>query len=489
MSNSNFIPSRRKIGLSILLLSFIPLSVAGRLSAENADSDLFRDGATYGEVVVGGSTFYLHPLWLRHSDIDAYNRRTPFSMIVKDDVIYTCDGTLTSGRNLTLSSFNAFSGERNKAMEISLESSPSVSQGPVACDCYYVSTDGHENVFLLGCVGNDRYRQDYNAEIAVMDWTDGRVARYCGITLPEFEDTDYGISSIGYPVIEGDVTSGDFQLILPITYRTNYADFVTTVCEADFVGFTQVSARDYFEDPVYHYGTADVPMPLYPYVQVLDSEHLLLDGNHTNPDIFSRDTQRWCGTLDLSSYGIDLREYSKGCEVFDFAGIRWIAGDASSRETSYVSHFHISSWDGAPYSEFGNVRNQWIVPGAGLSTKDYEIPSAAPVSLIKTVDYGNRVGENLANIYMYTPGNGMGAYQLSRKRVPTSVFTAEQTDGFQWRLTGNSLLLDIRCGEAVLYGVDGMAVAVCPPGNHELHLRPGAYILSSSGHVSKIVVR
>lgn len=464
----------------IKIFSVVAVLFCGSVMSTYAADDLvYNDPATYSEYNVDGTTIYLHPLWLRYPHFDAYNMRETASMIVKDDIIYVCNNSDYRNKIL-IESYDAATGQN--LGDINIQSHQNMKSL-----MSYLSEDEFGNPFLLNNILYDDKNLD--PQISVIDLFEKSVTDVYDVDLSPISNYVgiYTLYSLGFPCIVGNVCNGEFSMLLPIAYRNNSADkfyiFIGRVEFADGIQ-TSVSRIDNFISSGNIEATG---LPVFPHMQMLADGNILIDTNNSTPIIYSSATDSWSENLLMSDVGINAK--SKGCHVFDFAGSKWMVGTAIMEQEA--SQYHISVWtEAGETTDFSKLSNNWMVPKDKLKSINYcEYSPYAPVSLFRTVDYKEKIGADITNLYVCAPGHGMAAYQLSKRQVSTSVSANEIDNSSIWRLNCKRLSVVGDYRSAALFTMAGERLGLFTGQSVDLRLPAGLYLLVVDGAAHKIAVR
>lgn len=413
------------------------------------------DPAEYDAV----GTATLESLWFRsaHSPFD--NMSFESEGILNRGMVAVGDKVYVSGRDrnhsnaaIFLSEYDGETGEHIRDIELDKEGR--VHDYP----CNDVIKDSQGNV----CITNLTLNTNSSPVVIFrVDLTTGALTRVA--TLKTSDYNEYG--RCDHVAIYGDVTTGMFTVFMPlasssVVYRWKVQEPYSAYCTIfDLASFYPADAEN---------------CGIAPRVFPISNTEYYLDGGSTAMTFYDWKTMK-------SSFAEAKDQAPASCG--DNGGCVFTLGDSQ-----YIAYNYMASEQGSRFAlarmaapnSFSGMSHLWTFPISGLGNV-VSSTCSAPVDVVIT-------SPTTANIYTYSPGNGLAAYRL-RTDGTNSIDNVAVNEDSGIHVAGRTVYFDGGAAEASVYDISGVRVAY---GRDVTSLQlpaSGVYIVRTDGRSKLICIR
>lgn len=463
--------SLRRYAISVALLSVTSLPLF-------AESELDYAGVTIGE---SEQTLYLSPLWLVSDGLEQNDNGDAFqSMTVVGDVIYISDASNSEVKQLRR--YSRINGSRLADLQISYPSSIQPPTGAIS----HVGTDG-AGVLYVWSELNDGASPV--VDIDVVDPQSGdvtsRIRHDLSLILPE---RYVNISSIhlGHPQVVGSLVSGNYELALTEIFsmvgsNSNGIRLWRIPMAGGKPDDPRASKLLLPNDESEGRIDAFIPIDRNARVAMIDGSKSIVDDGVNLPMYFRvRNLGVQVNSRLETSDGSSPDAKANGLTLFNWKQYRLMAYGNS---VTSGSNFAIAHWkDTSTGINGGNIEKLWTLPKSG-----FDFPSGkSPVTLSHAVPHeGN---DNRVDLYVYSSGNGLGAYAISDTPHSGTTDLPEMKFDYPAIVINGSTVTLTHPAVLEVVSIDGRYVMSLDSAvSHDLSgLSTGVYIIKTSGRQFKI---
>lgn len=399
---------------------------------------IINDDASYSDV----NNIHIENLWMRSvrdgfenitfpddNGIGSWNR----SMVAVGDYVYL------SGRTANSSSATAYIDKYNGSTgeylgRISLGANASVAFYP----CNNIMKDSNGNV----CISNLIVFNQGPLVIHHVDLETGEATQVASIKSTNVPD-----GRIDHASIIGDVTTGNFTVF---GVATNTAK----VLRWKFANGSYTEAVTTINS---FYPTSETSFGLAPRIIPVNEDDIFIDCSNTGLTRYTFSTGVRSGSF-LANTAVAPESYgNSGGTIFSLGSRKIIVFANGDENTSPANTFKVASTTND--LTFSDMQQLWILPNNGLGA----VYSGTYQATADFVDLGDRK----ARLYLYIPGNGISAYELT----DASYSNIEDLE------TDNN-----NTSKEEFYNIHGIKI---PKDN----LTPGLYIKKQGNKTTKLIVK
>lgn len=403
--------------------------------------------------------FSLESIWYRSVHSPYNNMTFELDGSLQRGMVAVGDRVYVSGRAQNayetafyLSEYDGDTGEHIRDIELSEE-------GKVLYyPCNDVIKDSKGNVCITNLTLNTKNNP---VVIFKVDLETGGLTKVA--TLQTDATSTYGrVDHVG---IYGDVTSGEFKVFMAIASKDIVYRFSVTSPTTAAVAKYTISS--FYPSDAEHFGIA-------PKVYPVDDYGFYVDGGTTGLTLYR--SGNMAGSFADAVEAAPQTFGDNGMTAFSLGDTHFIAYNYSVAAEG--SQFALSKL--AANHQFAGMELLWALPANSFGTV-VSTACSTPVDVVVK-------SENEANLYLYSPGNGLAAYRL-RKSTPAGVESVADgsTDGLSMRVAGLTVIFDREVAEVSAYTASGVLVATASDVSSINLPGAGAYIVKA-GAVSRLVL-
>lgn len=455
----------------------------------NADTDYQEpiSFTAFSDSGIEGSKMTLQHCWsVKINDMTPLGY-SPKSIAVKDGIIYLPENTPMRDGSYDPDSYiysyvseirryDAMTGERLNNVKINLPSDViDELDGLWASGLIYLINDSAGNLVVVFDLGYGGAGDTKNYSVCYglydLDKATIEVIKKVGVSLGTNNKYKWGF--MGCPNITGDVETGEYEMLVPITYR-NYNDKIYT---ADyFGGIAEISGNNEGKTVSLNKFSNQIVVGVRGTVDVLSGGYLIYDNCLHTPALMHRADNDYAPSANILGEGIN--SVTKGMKLFEYAGFKFIINGTEDGDfrlynvknelPEYVggeemgltlSHCSLMTINGEPKDDIEAMAGVL----ADTSQNSYDDPSWSLSTTSKSL-YGN----DTEDIHLYRPGQYLTTYRLG---------TDDKFTG-----TDNVSIDNIKYNEPDYYNLQGMEIGARPE-------KPGVYLMRSGNSVKKVIIR
>ena len=325
--------------------------------------------------------------------------------------------------------------------------------------CNDIITDSKGNVIITNLSLNISTTP---VVLLLVNLSDGSLTRVASLSAASGGRVDH----VG---VYGDVTSGNFNVYAAIA-GTNQVKRWT--CKSGSMGSAlSRTVSDFYPATVNNWGTAPRVIP------VSDTE-MYIDGSAT---AWTR--YKWGGrNMTLVSSFADNKTLAPK-DPTDNGGALFALGEDIYNVYSYTYSESGARWAIASLgnaTDFATMKHLWVVPDAGLG-KLVSSTCSAPASAVV-------MAPGVANVYVYSPGNGLAAYRVVNTSLGVDNIASD--DNFlSMSVNGLTVTLSASSHRLSAYNVSGTIVASASDTDSITLPAPGIYVIQADGLARLVSVR
>ncbi len=398
---------------------------------------IINDDASYSDV----NNIHIENLWMRSvrdgfenitfpddNGIGSWNR----SMVAVGDYVYLSGRTANSSTATAyIDKYNGTTGEN--LGRITLGANASVTFYP----CNNIMKDSNGNV----CISNLIVFNQGPLVIHRIDLEIGTATQVASITSTNVPD-----GRIDHASIIGDVTTGNFT-VFGVATNSN------KVLRWKFVNGSYTEAVTTINS---FYPTSETSFGLAPRIIPVNEDDIFIDCSNTGLTRYTFSTGVRSGSF-LANTAVAPESYgNSGGTIFSLGNRKIIVFANGDENTSPANTFKVTSTTND--LTFSDMKQLWVLPNNGLG-------SVYSGTYQATADFVD-LGDGKARLYLYIPGNGISAYELTDTNI-TGVKDIEMNN--------------ISTKEEY-YNLHGVKI---PKDN----LTPGIYIKKQGNNVTKIIIK
>lgn len=471
----------RITSLGIILVSL--LINPATFSAQNPVENSFT---------IDNDTYFLHPiasLDLRDTDPDKYDWNQ--TIISDRKYIYLADHTESSYDQLVIKRFNALDGtpEENLIIEGNEMERFGLTDLEEEQLFFYLVDSKSDDYFVLfpnppydGISKTSPYFSFY-----LIDKTGGHIEREFYVNnIKNITSFTNSLSFFGIPDFKGDMSTGNFDMFLPMLDELGHLWIGQFVFENNRLksNSTVFQSNDFFSRPS---------------VKIIDDNFMIIDDDRIYPSLYSYSSNNnYCyGTLDQHH----INAHGFGC--FNFDGHRLIySGDIQTDGDIEKTYFNIGLWDTPTVSTASTV----LQSSSTLSFSDYKYlcsiqfgESTHKVTLPSYYTYRQQMavsdyGDSVKHLHFYVPGEFLATYQLNKQDIPTGISGLVTDCGkldINISISGKRLMFDQSVGDIYVFNSMGTMIYNSVPQVNTIDLSEfshGLYIIKTDKKSFKISI-
>lgn len=457
--NIKFISTTSLFTMRAILLSLLSLVTASFPVCGFAQT---KQSAT--SFVIDNNKYYLHQIShhdLSGSDLEigSWNQ----NIVADNQYIYIADHTDNASDHLTIKRYNAINGLPADNLVIS-------EKELIKYDID-LETDEYERCFSLVNCNNDSYfillinvSPDKNLttgskiKFYLVD-KEGTLERQfiCTTSNIDYSFMKTDISDFGIPVFVGDVSEGNFEMLLPMVNGINYM----TVINFSFKDFKQIGCYSVFSD------YSQTKRYTKPTIQIVDGSFFIIDDIGILPTLYSYkfSPNQIYGQLN------DNHINAHGCNSFDFDNHRLLySGDIhydSDDAQNGITRFNIGLWDkieesvvasrANPTASFDNYTHLASIDFGPSTINTKELYPYTYRQFMAVSDYGN----STKHLHFYVPGEFLATYQLNKYDIPTGVndiIGTNEAPDINYHITDNNITFDCPVTDIYIFNITGRQI-------------------------------
>ncbi len=413
--------------------------------------NIVKDNSDY----VASNNFTLENLWMRSTRDDFDNFPTLESGKNNRGMVATSDYVYVSGRSGSssdascyLQAYNALTGEHE--FDVILTPEAQCAYYP----CNDVITDSKGNV----CVTN------LTLNVSSTPLRIHHINVETGYATEVAALTSSSAGRIDHAGIYGDVTSGNFTVFAAVA--SNSRVYRWKVTEDGNVSESQITVSALSPSSATSFGIA-------PRVRPISDNLFYLDGANTQAALYDFST----GAIvdELSDANAAATVAGNGVAAFSLGSDNFALYSCDSHMGEGYKHALVTSTSDKVLSAGSHL---WTIPESSIgSVNSSTFSSPADVYV---------VDDNTARLYVYTPGNGLAAYQLTRRTE--GVNDIESDHVVAWRLYSNVIVFDEAVDFIKAYNLAGMEVASAASASELALPSAGNYIVVTPNGAFKVSV-
>lgn len=412
--------------------------------------NIVKDPAEY----VASANFEIQNLWMRsvREDMDNF----PVIELGKNNrgVAATADYIYVSGRSGSssdatcyLQAYNAATGEHEH--DVIISDNARCSYYP----CNDVFTDSKGNVCISNLVLNVSTTP---LKIHRIDTATGQATEVASLTASS-------AGRIDHAAVYGDVTSGNFTVFAAVAsnkrvYRWKVSDGNAVQDEITVSEFSPASANGF--------GIA-------PRVRPVSDDLFYLDGANTQAALYDFSTGKIVD--ELSDANAAATVTGNGVAAFTLGNDNFLLYSCDSHSGEGYKHALLTSTSDKIMSTGSRL---WTLPEGSMGNVNSSTMSSPADVYV--------VDDNTARLYVYTPGNGLAAYQLTRRTEGVS--DVENDHVVAWRMYSNVIVFDEAVDFIKAYNLAGMEVASAASASELALPSAGNYIVVTPNGAFKVSV-
>lgn len=379
-------------------------------------------------------------------------------MCVSGDYVYVSGRSEnSSGANAYLRKYNINTGEHMGDLKLGEE----VSIGYYPCNDVIKDSKGNVCVTNLTLGANST-----PLKIFLVNLETGAVTQVASVATSKSVRLDH-------VALWGDVSTGNFKIYAAIRESLN-------VVRWTFENGSQTKEETTTVKDVYsgsHFGTA-------PTVTVIDENSILIDGAATPMTRYNFSTGAMEDSFKNNTALAPEQTEGNGCTFFTLNNKKYVLYSYGDDGTDVPWTFNVVSTD--DNMSFSSMQLLWTLPKKGLGNV-YSGTMHAPV------DYAN-IDDNTVRIFMYVPGCGLCAYDITDTSISGIESTLSEDTHFTIKARGNNIIMSDTAQSVSVYDLTGAQVAhAVNTAEMTVNLASGIYIVSATVngnvHTQKIIIK
>ena len=329
------------------------------------------------------------------------------SFIVKDGYVYLAGRTESSSyATVYLRVFNGSTGEHIEDKYIYNSSSTSI------YPCNTITKDSKGNV----CIANMSTQIDAKAIVVnYVDVKTGWAEELCRLTCPDGGRAD-NIS------IYGDVRADKYYVFAAIKGSNRV---IRWTVEGDSCTMEECALRSFYPASASSLGTAPLVIPI-------TENDILVDGVSTYLTRYDFSTGNITESFEEKKSVAPSNAASSGGKIFSMADKTYIAHSYNYEKSTNPSNAQLVSIN--EQMDFSSMKSMWVFPQAGLGGVNIGTKHVL-------TDY-DPIAENKGVLYVYSPGNGLSAYELTDNTYSSGIVDVVED-----------------CGEVEYYNLQGVKIS------------------------------
>ncbi len=437
------------------------LSAVSKFTVAQAPVGSYEEGYTMKtdkDSYADASGLQLENIWLRSTAADYENITFEESgsfnrgMVANKDYVYVSGRSAnTKDADIYLYQYNASTGELVRKLNLSEE-------GVVPnLPCNDVIKDSYGNICIVNQVAKATSDDIY---IHKVDFANGELTQVA--CLSNNKRTVVQLDHVG---IYGSVDDSEFTVYAAVASRTSLARWNVVdgeaACEA-------VAISDYYPSGVKNFGQA-------PRVVPVDENLVYVDGGSTGLTLYDFSTKEIVSSFADKAELMSTSYADNGACYFTLDGRNYMVYNlypAAENVRWALTEF-------AEEHDLSTGSALWTLPAGGLGSIDSGTYSA-PIDVVVTSD-------KTANIYVYSPGNGLAAYRLTDVR-DAGVADVEAGD-FSISTRGLSVVFSQSVAVAKAYSLSGVLVASAENAESLVLPAAGVYAVVADGKSQIVQVK
>lgn len=379
-------------------------------------------------------------------------------MCVSGDYVYVSGRSEnSSGANTYLRKYSINTGEHMGDLKLGEE----VSIGYYPCNDVIKDSKGNVCVTNLTLGANST-----PLKIFLVNLETGAVTQVASVATSKNVRLDH-------VALWGDVSTGNFKIYAAIRESLN-------VVRWTFENGSQTKEETTTVKDVYsgsHFGTA-------PTVTVIDENSILIDGATTPMTRYNFSTGAMEDSFKNNTALAPEQTEGNGCTFFTLNNKKYVLYSYGDDGTDVPWTFNVVSTD--DNMSFSSMKLLWTLPKKGLGNV-YSGTMHAPV------DYAN-IDNNTVRIFMYVPGCGLCAYDITDTSISGIENTMSEDTYFTIKARGNNIIMSDTAQSVSVYDLTGAQVAhAVNTAEMTVNLASGIYIVSATVngnvHTQKIIIK
>lgn len=463
--------------------NIMSFTISGQ-SEPNDNYKVIHDKNEYPPIIINEyeAPLVLSSLWIRSENTN--NGLCQFEkggqyhgMAIKDDIIYI---SFYDYINNTphLNRYNAKTGESIDSVLIDYGDFEKPNH---ALSDFNIDEAGNLYAINAGYIGLSN-EPDINLTLDVLDISNNNITvikRYTCI-LPNNITLN---QHIRFAKALGDVNTGEFTLYSTLTYNEDNA---LAICRWEFspsINICNAHKTIYtFSAPATAEDSRIFPLDNSKFYYIVDNNTILptlykartLKGDFTSETSFN-------ATTDYSGNGMHI--FKHGNTPMIIYGCNFKKEGSKFELITLPSHFLDGSSD--QVDTFNGIKSLWKIPtnSLGFNTK------TTISTLATTTSSTSANGYPQTNIYIYSNGNGLAAYQLSHYTT-TSVDKDMVCNNLTWSFLNNKIKLSHKCDKITFYNINGSKISEFINTNSidTNSFSKGFYVVKADNIVFKILI-
>lgn len=275
---------------------------------------------------------------------------------------------------------------------------------------------------------------------------------------------------VDHPAIYGDGTSDEFYIFLPGASSNTVERYKWSAGKvASAGGGATTTISSFYPSGVSHFGVAPKVFPV-------GTSEFVVDGSATAPTLYNLNGRMLSSFAAAKDHAPTLNS-DNGVTMFDYEGKHYMVYNYSpAAEGTKFAVVELPT-----KTSFSGMSALWRFPQNGLGGVESSTCST-PVDAV--------VSEDGATIYVYSPGNGLAAYRMTKEGASGVGEVADDPlRQLDLRVSGRTVLFDSIVDNVSVYNIDGSLI-LSQRGAERIELpSAGAYIVRADGLSRLVVVR
>ncbi len=315
------------------------------------------------------------------------------SFIVKDGYVYLAGRTANAmGANSYLRIFNGSTGEHIEDKNIYNYSYTSI------YPCNTITKDSKGNV----CIANMSTKIESTAILVnYLDEKTGWAKELCRLTCSEGGRAD-NIS------IYGDVTSDKYYVFAGIKSSNRVVRWTVM---SDSITVDNCTLKSFYPANASSLGTAPLVIPI-------TENDILVDGTYTYLTRYDFVTGNITESFSEKKSVAPSNAAASGAKIFGLGDNTYIAHACNYEKSSNPSNAQLVAIK--EQLDFGSMKSMWTFPQGGLGTVNIGTKHVL-------ADF-DKIAENKGVLYIYSPGNGLSAYEITDHSYSSAVNEVSRDD-------------------------------------------------------------